>query len=251
MKTVNSAQNAKLVGEVLAKTQPITIDLNRELSQGPNGGKSMLSEGQANLTFGVSIVNPTVVDIKVAIGSLNNVLGLGLDPLLQKVGATCLLASGDIFTEGADTATASILDSDKDLDVILSYMQKNPTRMISAAFQSALINGTPESSNFSGSIKSVYLTPWENSTPQSLNLAQFLRRDSAASQFMNVDFRAKQFPLIVSEAHVPVFVIKAGTQLAITFNVGVQDSRPQRFWRAIKKSDALLAGGNITEDCSC
>lgn len=251
-----SMKNAQMVGAVLAKTQPQTIDIAREFSQGPNGGKSFLSEGSANLTFGINISNPTDVDVKVAIGSATtNVIGLDTDGLLNKVGATCLLASGIIFTKavGGDDidVTASILDSDKSLAEILAYMQKNPTRFLSAAFQSSLINGNPESSNYSGSVKMVYLTPWENTTPLNLNLSQFLKSDSAASQFMNVDFRAKQFPFIVSEAHVPVLTIKKGTQLNITFNVGVQDSRPQRFWRAVKQSDSLLAGSSIVGDCNC
>ncbi len=236
--------NANAIATTLVRDNGHKLDLNQEFSAGPGGGKTFIDEGSANITVAMKITNNMADPVKIALGANVSNIHANNAATIAYLGVDAILSEGNFVGDGGSPekfANCAMIDSDRSWDEISKYIEKTPTRILGIALQSSKVSdGSPDSSNYASPLKTAWVSPWQKSPNPSLNLAQYIDNKSNSPQFVNVDFRTKKFPVIVSDEQYLILTIKPGTALDLTLNIGHQASLPQRFYRAIKKADEVL-----------
>ncbi|MCH2226012.1 MAG: hypothetical protein MK066_14685, partial [Crocinitomicaceae bacterium] len=163
------------------------------------------------------------------------------EALLQAVGADVLLSDGKILTGASDGEEVRVVsnDSNRNIDNAIRFMAVSPTKFTSLSMQSSLIDGTPESKNYTTQMKSVFVSPWQKSIDQYLNLRGTQNNQANSPQFAEIDFVAKGFQALISNENFLLFTVKKGTILDLTFSIGHSSSMAQEFYRASKGFDKL------------
>lgn len=222
------------------------------------GTKSFINEKPNATDFGLEIRNDTVKSIFVAI-----VAGLGAwkvienvgkqdffpgsfmdgDDLLSRIGADCVLADGVLYEdEENNQVVARTRNSNRKINELTKYAAKTPfrfTKFVMSSYKAS--TGTPESSNFNNSIKSLWLSPFEDTVETEFSLRTIVR-DRFQAQLLELDF-VKDAPMlkpIMSDEHVMVLQINPDTILNINAHIGARLSNAQYFYRMTKEADKLV-----------
>lgn len=265
--------DSALLGKQLGMNNQKEIDVARILSQGKHGGKTLISEEQNPATFTWALRNESNTDVKIGVvASMIRVLPsfaggqTGLVYLGKVLGADYLLKDGQLIStapveepeegesgvaDAAPVVTATSLDSGRYIDELLTYALSNPTRILSASMESRLLNGSPDTGNFTTSLKTVWMSPFHKSEDSYLPLRKFQSNRSNSPQFCDVNFKAEGFPVILSSEHSVVITVKAGTELTITGSVGMQFSTAQYLYRAVGGADSVIPSFSQVGNCNC
>jgi len=231
------------IAEALVRTKSKEIDLARKFSSGRGGAKTFIDEEVNAKTMSFAIKNTMPTDIRILIGSAANTQFKAEQALLDAVGADMMIADGSIAAGGAgEEVVVTSNDSGRSLNEAIRFFSNSPTRMVSLDMQSSLeATGAPESKNYTSKIKSVFVSPWEKPIEDYLNLRKTQSNVASSPQFASVNFIKEGFKAIVSNENFLVVTVKSGTVLDFTFGVGMQYSKAQEFFRAIKSADTALA----------
>ncbi len=236
--------NATLVAEKLVANRPKQIDLDRVFSHGPGGAKTMIDEGRNGDSLSLTIENSldTKPQVVVAFGSLRNSQYADLASLLAAIGADCLIDDGEIL-KVADHGMVTVTSNDPGRKVgdVIRYAAVSPFRFTQASLESRLRDGSPDTSNYTTTMKSVWVSPFRKPTEDFLQLRQFQSNKSTSPQFADIDFLKENFKAMVSNEHFLVMIVKQNTALTMTLNVGAQHSSAQYAYRAFKAADETLS----------
>lgn len=217
------------------------IDLNREFSSGLSGGpKTFISEHQNSISSSFSIDNSTAVDVTIVLGHLNNSQFDDAGQLVAACDGTALADDGIVYSSGGKDVTMTSNDPGRTIGQMLRYASNSPFRFTKLSLHSKLTSGTPDTSNYDASLKTVFVSPWQKPQDNYLNLRQFMTNIANSPQFADIDFLKEGFPMMLSSENFICIKVKAGTILNVTLGVGMQMSLAQKAYRAYKQADELL-----------
>ena len=227
----------------LAINKPKTMDIPRYLSQGKGGGKTFIDEERSKRKLNFSVSNTTANDLVVVMGSSQNSMFENDAAILTEFGADAMLTTGDIIFVDADhKLTVTSNDSNRDLDQWIRHVANNPTRMVRVAMSSSIAaTGAPETSNFTTDFQTSWVQPYHKSEDEYLSLREYQGQEANSPQFATVNFLKTKIRAVLSPEHFFMFTVKAGTTISHSWTIGIEDSRNQRFWRAVKNADTELA----------
>ena len=254
MQNLNSLQaNAK---KLQADTEGIKV-----ISFGSkNGTKNFIDEVHKSIEFGFQVKNETDKSIYIAI-----VAGLGVfnsgnhvqefnpasfmaaSDLLTRSGADCVLSDGTIYEKEIgdsgvyNAVTAITKNSKRKIAEVTKFAAKSPFRFTRFVMSSYKNDGTPESSNYNNRIKSLWVSPFEDTVEQEFSLRSIVR-DKFQAHLLELDFQkdAPNLQAIMSDEHIMVIQVNAGTTLNINSYVGAQLSQAQYFYRAASAADNIM-----------
>lgn len=233
--------SAMTVAQKLVQNASKEIDLGREFSQGPGAAKTFIDEERNAPSVSFSIANETANDRVIVLGSINNSIYGSDAELLAAVDGNLLLDDGVLETRGGHDVTATSNDPGRTIAQMLRYASNSPFRFTSVALRSSKTNGAVDDSNFTGKIKTVFVSPWQKPVDNFLNLRKFQSNRANSPQFADINFLEEGFNVILSPENFALITVKAGTVLDLTFSVGMQLSSAQRAYRAFKAADQVLA----------
>lgn len=228
------------------------------------GTKSFIDETAKATEFGMVIKNPTsqAINIVFTAGVLTGAMTFGFSEkaaefssggfktgadLLTRTGGHTFLGDGTIAIEKFDgspdkNVTVTTVNSRRKVNEILRYASNAPfrfTKFIMSSYK--LDTGAKESSNFNNMIKSVWMSPFEDTIEQEFSIRSVVR-DRFQEQDLEIDFQldAPNLHAIVSSEHAMVFTINPNTMLHLNTYIGARLSTPQQFYRIINKADDVM-----------
>ena len=218
------------------------IDVKREFSS-QGGAKTFVDEenGARNISFEVE--NNTSDDAIIVFGNAQRSIYGSVAEALSALNVRNnghFIADGILRTTPDGDLTAKSVDQGRSINEMITYTGNAPTRIVALSIQSALIDGSPDVTNLTGQIRQSWTSPFENTKDRYLPLRKYQNNQSNSPQFADVNFKNDGFEVIWSNEHFFMLTVKKGTRLNLTFSVGMQDSRPQRFHRAIRKADEVV-----------
>lgn len=254
---MNQAQRQ---AQALLASNATTIDAQRHYSMGPNGAKTLLDEKDKARQVSLTITNSDTADKAIVFGVPRHTIFTDVDgtprmaDFLEAVGADFVLTDG-ILEVGAGDATlleAVSNDSGRTIAQLMEHAAHAPLRLTEMNLQSSnATDNTPDSTAFTTSLKTVWVSPFKKPVEDTFSLRKLQTNKSTATQFGHIDFIGQQFPVILSRENFLVMIVKAKTALSLTIGAGVEDSAPQRMYRAIQKSDSLVGKMRAGESCDC
>lgn len=242
-----------LTTNLLANKKALQVTGLQTVSFGKNNRtNSFIDETAKALSLGWRIVNPTDQDVFIAFvpasDGNNPTQFADLAAIKAFMGADCIFGDGVIYTktvEGvAKNVTVSSLDSRRKIAEFVKYAASSPLRFTKMAMNSAKIDGSKEDSNFNNKIKSMWFTPFEDTTAVDLDLRPLrVGGSNFNTDMMEVNFitQGGGFKAIMSNENGFVMQINAGTVLTITAGIGAQKSEAQEFYRTIAQADEVMA----------
>lgn len=219
------------------------MDLERNYSHGKGGAKNFIAEQQGGKTVSFTISNAAAsTNVAVAIGSLSDSIYADNAEAIAALGVQCIIGDGTILTVETDkNIVGTSNDAGRTIAQLMKYIGRNATRITGVHLQSQTAAGAAETSNYNGSIAQVWTSPFDTPDKEYLPLRKFQSNRSNSPEFADIDFIKEGRTIIWSAEHFTVFTINAGTTMTFTFNIGMQDSAPQRLYRNAKKADRVLA----------
>lgn len=134
----------------------------------------------------------------------------------------------------------SFSDKGRDFDVFNRLISTAPTRARAMHLSSTDLDGRPETSNVSGKVRTVLMTPFTPPVVSELSLRKYQNSAQNSPNLVSVDFTAEGFPVVLSNETLFMFEVKAGTRLDIELEIGVVSSLPQELYRAVRKVDSVV-----------
>lgn len=223
-----------------------------------SGTKSMINEKPNATDFGIEITNNTNEKVTIAVVS-----GLGVwksseepgdsfqdyypggfmdgDDLLTRVGADCVLADGTLHQVGSDLVNARATNTRRKINELTKYASKAPFRFTRFVMSSYKVTGEPESTNYNNDMKTLWVSPFEDTVEQTFSLRTIVR-DRFQAQNLELDFQkdAPNLNPIMSDEHVIVIQVNPKTILNIQAHIGARFSTPQYFYRITKSADEIV-----------
>jgi hypothetical protein len=235
--------NATEVAKELVMNKPKVIDIDRFYSHGPGGAKTFIDEERGSINASMTLTNNAAsTDVVIAIGNVTDSIYADAAEAIAALGADYLLSDGTIATVETDKdITAVSNDADRTIDQLIKYIGKNPTRIVRLDLESTDLSGNADTSNYAQSIKSAWTSPFVKPVEKFLQLRKFQSGNKFQPQFAEVNFLKEGFEVILSNEHFFVFTLKASTEFTMTWEIGMQDSKAQRFYRQVKAADSALA----------
>lgn len=264
---------AKIKAQVAQVARPVTGILTEKeaniLQANPNevkvlsfdsksGTKSMINEKPNATDFGIEITNNTNEKVTIAVVS-----GLGVwksgegagevfqdyfpggfmdgDDLLTRVGADCVLADGTLHQVGSDLVSARTTNTRRKINELTKYASKAPFRFTRFVMSSYKVTGEPESTNYNNDMKTLWVSPFEDTVEQTFSLRTIVR-DRFQAQNLELDFQkdAPNLNPIMSDEHIIVIQVNPKTILNIQAHIGARFSAPQYFYRITKSADEIV-----------
>lgn len=223
-----------------------------------SGTKSMINEKPNATDFGIEITNNTNEKVTIAVVS-----GLGVwksgeapgeffqdyfpggfmdgDDLLTRVGADCVLADGTLHQVGSDLVSARATNTRRKINELTKYASKAPFRFTRFVMSSYKVTGEPESTNYNNDMKTLWVSPFEDTVEQTFSLRTIVR-DRFQAQNLELDFQkdAPNLNPIMSDEHIIVIQVNPKTILNIQAHIGARFSTPQYFYRITKSADEIV-----------
>lgn len=235
---MNTQINA--VAAALKEKASKEMDFDRMMSFGQNSkAKNFIAEGIGSPSISFTIANETKKDVSIIIGH-PTVNIYGLSKLLEVLGADAVLNDGVIYTDGTDEVTVTCNDPGRNVASLINYSSLTPLRFTAVSFDSSKVGGGVDSLNYSGQIKSAWISPFAKPVEDFLPLRKYNNNKSTSVQFVDINFIQEGFLAMISSEHFLILTVKAGTTLTQTWSVGGQLSLPQLAYRKFNAADAIL-----------
>ncbi len=225
----------------------------RFFSFGKGGAKNFLGEPVNPVTVSFAIENQTAQNAPVIIGNVARSIFPNETEAKTKLGAVAVLKDGVLFTDAnGKEVIATSHDSGRTLLGFMKYVGSTPTRIVRMHINSEKIDGTPDTTNLTSSIKTAWASPFESSIEEAdLPLRKFQNANQNSPNLAEVDFQKEMFPVVLSNETFFVLNVKPNTRLNVTFTVGAQLSLAQKTWRQAKAVDRTFRHMLINEKPSC
>lgn len=225
-------------------------DVNRVLSYGRGGGKNMLDEMASKNNISFTVKNPTAIPAIFVIGGWGGIDEIFEQDTKELFGFTHVLQD---ITPADPKTEISVIGGNpaRSLERVQRSFTLEPTRIREVHFNSVRLDGSPDQTNYAGELKTLWNSPYENATENSLPLSKFLSPSSSSPQFAKIDFTAEQFPVILSHSNMLLFTVMPGTQLSVNMKVGAIHSLPQYLYRTVKASDSVIPKVFGAHGCDC
>lgn len=220
---------------------PVIANPGRAYSHA-GGAKTFIDEKLKAPKINWVIENTATERAVVVIGHLNNSQFASQGDLLAKFGANVLLSDGaQVFSDGNIIGTSQ--DTGRKIQEQLRFGSNSPWRMTTVNLQSLKSDGSPDFSNFTNSLKTVWVNPFSSTNEENFYpLRTKQSGDKFNNEYVDIDLIQEGFPVIVSNEHFTVLTVEAGTKLFLTIGVGMQMSAAQAFYRQTGEADKALAG---------
>ena len=234
---------ARAIADVLVRTKRKELDIDRKFSGGKGGAKTFLDEERKTQELSFSIENHQATAVSIAIGDYRaSQFSHSKADFNTALGVTAQIADGDIAVDAVGNKVTVTSSTSNSVTAAVNYMGKTPTRFTGLKMISTkLADGAPAPENYNGSLKFVFLSPWKKPTEDFLPLRNTQSNASVSPQFGEVNFIKEGKNALVSDENFMVVKVEAGTRLDLTFLVGMQYSKAQEFYRAVKMADETLA----------
>lgn len=236
--------------DIIAEIGVNGADTNRVLSYGKGGGKNMLNEMASKNNISFTVKNPTGVAAVFVLGGYDGIDDVKTAAFRREIGATHVLTDVAPADPRTDISVTSGNPA-RSLERVQKSFAKEPTRIREVHFNSLRLDGTPDPTNYSGVLKTLWTSAYDNNTEDSLQLSKFLSPSSSSPQFAKIDFTAEQFPVILSHSNMLLFTVMPETQLSVNMKVGAIHSLPQYLYRTVKASDSVIPKVFGAHGCDC
>lgn len=250
---MNTASSA---GRILTATKKIEIEKNRndilDLGKRFSYGKqsdtqNLVDEHAKAVQLNLQITNTTDNTHTIAIGGISTTLNLTQFPnsaaATSALSATAMLKNGVIVNDGVGkTLEASLTDAGLSLEALINYIANTPSRLVGMSIVSRnATTGDGDSSNYDLKMTTNWVSPFDVPVKKELNLRPLVVTGANFTQErLNINFIKQAFPVILSNEHFLNLQIVPNTKMTITLYFGAQDSKAQRFWRAMKDADEVI-----------
>lgn len=235
-----ATDNINAVARALVEKAPKEMDMDRMFSFGQqSNAKNFIGEGLGAPSLSFTISNETAKDVSIIIGH-PTVNIYGLTKLKEVLGADTVLNDGVIYSDGVENVTVTCNDPGRNVASLINYSSLTPLRFVAASFDSAKVDGGVDTLNYSGQIKSAWISPFQKPVENFLPLRKYNNNKSTSVQFVDINFISEGFMAMISSEHFLVLTVKAGTTLTQTWTIGAQLSLPQLAFRAYNKADGIL-----------
>lgn len=235
---MNTQINA--VAAALKEKASKEMDFDRMMSFGQGSkAKNFIAEGLGAPSISFTIANETSKDVSIIIGH-PTVNIYGLSKLKAVLGADAVLNDGVIYTDGGDNVTVTCNDPGREVASLINYSSLTPLRFTSVSFDSSKVAGGVDTLNYSGQLKSAWITPFAKPTEDFHPFRKYNDNKSTSVQFVDINFIKEGFLAMISSEHFLILTVKAGTILTQTWSIGAQLSLPQLAYRKFKAADGIL-----------
>lgn len=242
---MKTRQIATPVASIIAsKTKELDID--RHYSFGKKM-KNFIGEEVTGVHLGWLIENTSDDDISIAIAVGGAPTQFeNADAIKAALGVQAIFANGKIYdASGGKEVNVSSTIAGRKINEFLRYAGFSAVRFTKWQLASFTTAGAPETTNFQGHIKSVWVSPFDSPVENLLSLRSLQNQYVTSGQYGEVDFLRQNFQAILSQEHFLVITVRKGTALNITAHIGAQDSKAQRFYRDVKKADETMRALNL------
>lgn len=218
----------------------------KEFSYGESAD-TMIEASETGIKLGWRVKNntPNTQILYIAASSvLGQVIENGGNTIVPGVTAqsNVVFATGNQLVNGAEYFKIEEIDSDRKIKDFRGFSANSPVQITGLHLKSRKIsNGAADDSNYEYPIVAYHVSPFYETKKNEFQLRLLQDSNMNSPQFAVADFLAKKFQALVSQEHVIAIQVNADTELAITASIGAMDSRPQRFWRATRDANKVLA----------
>lgn len=203
--------------------------------------KDLISESTGTLEVGFIIDNDSDQDVHVAIGAIDANAEIGIKDkadILTALGADCFLMDGVVFTSNGDV-TVTTTNAKHPVKEMIRYARNNPFRFSRLVMDSDA-KGVKESSNYTGKIKTMFFSPFEDTIEDEFSLRSIVR-DKFQDHRLELDFQLDtELNPIVGVDNFVVLTVKKGTTLTIQAGIGAQFSANQYLYRRTSQADKIM-----------
>lgn len=206
--------------------------------------KSLIEESNNTLEVGMVLRNETGKDVTIAIGAVtaNEELSvIDKTEILSQLGADTFLDEGTILTTQTGDLTAESIDQNHPLSQMIRFARKSPFRFTRFVMTSSTLNGDKEASNYTTRIKTMFFSPFEDTTKDEFSLRNIVK-DRMQENLLSVDFQTQTGlnPIIGTDNFMTI-TVKAGTVLTISAGIGAQVSLAQYLYRRTKVANKIMS----------
>jgi hypothetical protein len=222
------------------------LDYGRHYSFGKKM-KNFIGEEVTGVHLGWLIENSSDDDVSIAIAVSGAPTQFeNAEAIKAALGVQAIFGNGKIYdaTGGKEVNVSSTISGRK-INEFLRYAGFSPVRFTKWQLASFTTAGAPETTNFQGHIKGVWVSPFDSPVENLLSLRSLQNQYVTSGQYGEVDFLRQNFQAILSQEHFLIITVRKGTALNITAHVGAQDSKAQRFYRDVKKADETMRTINL------
>lgn len=205
--------------------------------------KDLVGEQNNPLEVGMVITNATSKDVTIAIGADNSQHDFGVldsEDILTALGADTFLNDGVIYSHAGKDVTVESTNAKHTISQMIRYALLNPFRFTRFVMNSMTTGGAKEATNFTGKIKTMFLSPFEDTIEDEFSLRSIVK-DKFQENLLEVNFVSQTgLNPIVSADNFVVFTVKSGTVLTINAGIGAQFSPNQYLFRRTSFADSIM-----------